>query len=78
MLTIPREVLEENDAAPASEPEDEDNYIPDEVETLFVRINSAGTPLAGEELIYSVYKSILPQTIDLVEMPGGTSSCPLG
>lgn len=29
----------------------------DPVELLFVRINSAGTPLAGEELIYSLLKS---------------------
>lgn len=27
------------------------------VETLFIRINSSGTPLAGEELIYSLIKS---------------------
>lgn len=31
--------------------------IPDAIETLFVRINSGGTPLEGEELIYSLIKS---------------------
>ena len=34
------------------------NIDPDPIEALFVRINSAGTPLAGEELIYSIYKAI--------------------
>ena len=32
----------------------------DAVETLFVRVNSAGTPLAGEELIYSSLKAAWP------------------
>lgn len=39
----------------------------DPVELLFVRINSAGTPLTGEELIYSMLKSVwveAPQVID--------------
>lgn len=30
---------------------------PDPIETLFVRVNSKGTPLEGEELIYSLLKS---------------------
>lgn len=42
----------------------------DPVELLFVRINSAGTPLAGEELIYSLLKSAwveAPQFIDKLD-----------
>ena len=35
----------------------EQNERPDPVETLFVRINSKGTPLQGEELIYSMLKA---------------------
>lgn len=35
--------------------------------TLFIRINSEGTRLEGEELIYSIYKSICPETKNLVE-----------
>lgn len=33
----------------------------DPVETLFIRINAGGTPLQGEELIYSILKSIWPE-----------------
>lgn len=43
---------------------------PDGVESLFVRINSAGTPLAGEELIYSTFKAIWPKSQTLVEEIG--------
>ena len=35
--------------------------------TLFVRLNRGGTQIDGEELIYSIYKSIFPQAKDLVE-----------
>ena len=35
--------------------------------TLFVRLNSFGTPLEGEELIYSIYKAVCPATKNLVE-----------
>ncbi len=40
-------------------PEDADRQDP--METLFVRINSSGTPLEGEELVYSILKSIWPE-----------------
>ena len=39
----------------------------DSVETLFVRINSAGTNLGGEELIYSLLKSTWPQAPDVIK-----------
>ncbi|MDB5143421.1 MAG: hypothetical protein JWQ66_2134 [Mucilaginibacter sp.] len=38
--------------------------------TLFVRLNSSGTRIAGEELIYSIYKASFPQAKDLVESIG--------
>ena len=39
----------------------------EETPTLFVRINSAGTNLTGDDLVYSVYKSIFPRAKELVE-----------
>ncbi len=39
----------------------------DPVETLFIRINAAGTKLDGEELNYSILKSIWPDARNLVE-----------
>lgn len=39
----------------------------DPIETLFIRVNSGGTPLEGEELIYSILKSSWPQAPKLVE-----------
>ena len=38
--------------------------------TLFVRFNSGGTRIGGEELIYSIYKSSFPDTKNLVESIG--------
>lgn len=38
--------------------------------TLFVRINSAGTTLTGDNLIYSIYKSIFPTAQTLIENIG--------
>lgn len=35
--------------------------------TLFVRINSSGTALSGDDLIYSIYKSIYPQARSFIE-----------
>lgn len=38
--------------------------------TLFVRINSAGTPLKGDDLIYSIYKATFPDSKNLIENIG--------
>jgi len=38
--------------------------------TLFVRINSSGTLLTGDDLIYSIYKATFPKSKDLVENAG--------
>lgn len=35
--------------------------------TLFVRINSSGTTLTGDDLIYSIYKSLFPKAKDFIE-----------
>lgn len=44
--------------------------------TLFVRLNSAGTRISGEELIYSIYKAHFPQLKDLVEKIGASYIAP--
>lgn len=38
--------------------------------TLFVRINSSGTTLSGDDLIYSIYKSVFPEAKTLIENIG--------
>lgn len=38
--------------------------------TLFVRINSSGTTLTGDDLIYSIYKSLFPEAKKLIENAG--------
>jgi hypothetical protein len=38
--------------------------------TLFVRINSGGTTLGGDDLIYSIYKATFPKSKELVEEIG--------
>jgi hypothetical protein len=50
----------------------EDNIGDDGTEdpTLFVRINSGGIELGGDELIYSIYKAMFPKSKDLVEKIG--------
>lgn len=73
MLPIPTDFIEENSAAPKGgaleenitdennddneldELDDGDNH--DDIEEVFVRLNSTGTPLGGEELNYSILKS---------------------
>ena len=40
---------------------------PDHIETLFVRVNSSGTVLEGEELIYSLFKSEWPGSTKIME-----------
>lgn len=40
--------------------------------TLFVRLNSAGTRISGEELIYSIYKASFPKIKDLIENIGAS------
>ena len=44
--------------------------------TLFVRLNSSGTRIAGEELIYSIYKASFPEAKKLVENIGASFVAP--
>jgi hypothetical protein len=52
----------------------EDRVLQEENETenptLFVRINSSGTTLNGDDLIYSIYKAIFPEAKNLMENIG--------
>jgi hypothetical protein len=49
--------------------ESEDEQIGEDP-TLFVRLNSSGTPIAGEDLIYSIYKAAFPNSKKLIEHVG--------
>lgn len=44
----------------------DDNSTP----TVFIRINSSGTPLSGDDLIYSIYKATFPEAKKAVESIG--------
>lgn len=71
-LTIPEiqvkaKVLKEDDDTLQN-----DNQDP----TLFIRLNSAGTQISGEELIYSIYKATFPKSKDLVEEIGTSFIAP--
>ncbi len=52
----------------------EDKVLKEENEAenpiLFVRINSSGTTLSGDDLIYSIYKAIFPEARNLIENIG--------
>jgi hypothetical protein len=52
------EVLESEDEQAGEDP------------TLFVRLNTQGTPLSNDDLIYSMYKAAFPHAKDLVERVG--------
>jgi hypothetical protein len=55
---VPKSVLEAEDEQSGEDP------------TLFVRLNSQGTRIEGEELIYSIYKASFPNSKKLVENVG--------
>ncbi len=65
-ITVNAKVLKEDDSD-TNESQDP---------TLFVRLNSSGTRISGEELIYSVYKAKFPKIKDLVENIGSTYIAP--
>jgi hypothetical protein len=50
--------------------EQQDTFDEAENPTLFVRINSGGEPLSGDDLIYSIYKAAFPKSKELVENIG--------
>lgn len=47
-----------------------------EYPSLFVRLNSSGTRIEGEELIYSIYKASFPEAKQLVENIGASFIAP--
>ena len=53
-----KEVLESEDEQTGDDP------------TLFVRLNSSGTSISGEDLLYSIYKATFPKSKELVETVG--------
>lgn len=57
---------------------DDDDSLENENQdpTLFVRLNSAGTQISGEELIYSIYKATFPESKELVEEIGTSFIAP--
>ena len=59
-ITVKSEILKNNDEL-GDESEDP---------TLFVRLNSSGTRIGGEEVMYSMYKAAFPKSKDLVENIG--------
>lgn len=66
-IMVESNVLKEDDETLNSESEDP---------TLFVRLNSAGTRISGEELNYSIYKAHFPKVKDLVEKIGASYLAP--
>jgi hypothetical protein len=66
-IIIDSNVLKEDDETLNNESEDP---------TLFVRLNSAGTRISGEELNYSIYKAHFPRVKDLVEKIGASYIAP--
>lgn len=73
MLRITRDVVLETMIPSIVLPDklllDADDISSDE-STLFVRLNSQGTKIEGEELMYSMFKAICPEVKDLVECIG--------
>ncbi len=74
--SIPVQILPEDVIGPsAQQPQGAetvqgDAATPDPIETLFVRVNSAGTTLDGEELRYSMLKAVYPAVQGIAEMLG--------
>ncbi len=63
-IVVKQEILKEDDEQTEEDP------------TLFVRLNSSGTRIAGEELIYSIYKASFPEAKKLVENIGASFVAP--
>lgn len=63
-IVIKQEILKAEDEQTGEDP------------TLFVRLNSSGTRISGEELIYSIYKASFPEAKKLVENIGASFVVP--
>jgi hypothetical protein len=77
-LILPDIVTVDSREETKEEGSDQANAIeqPDPIATLFIRVNSGGTVLTGEELIYSILKSIWPNAQELVESMSTTFMAP--
>lgn len=69
---VPALPLDLQDAAQPVDQAGEDGLLidaakKDAIELLFVRVNSAGTPLAGEELTYSLLKAAWPDAAKFID-----------
>ena len=64
-IIIGKEILESED----EEDENEDEQTGG-ASTLFIRVNHSGTPISGEDTIYSMYKASFPDSKKLVESIG--------
>lgn len=71
-LLIPEIIVDSNVLKDDEENSTENSEDP----TLFVRLNSAGTRISGEELNYSIHKAYFPDIKDLVETIGGSYIVP--
>jgi len=69
-VIMPEDAWSSDDADSFSTAGDSKQDAQDAIESLFIRINSHGTPLEGDDLIYSIYKSIWPQLEETVETIG--------
>jgi len=63
-IVVKQEILKAEDEQTGEDP------------TLFIRLNSSGTRIAGEELIYSIYKASFPEAKKLVENIGASFVAP--
>lgn len=71
LYKIPSLILPDEIAADVSELHDDENIErQDPMATWFIRVNSAGTPIGGEELMYSILKSDWPEAENAI---GGLS-----
>ena len=68
--TVPVIILNRNQL------EEESHTASVDASTLFVRINTLGTPLNGEELIYSIFKTAFPEGKEIVESSGADFIAP--
>lgn len=61
------EVFKINEESPSQPSPQGDAAKKDPIEVLFVRVNSAGTPLEGEELTYSLLKAAWPDAAKFID-----------
>ncbi|MFC3625188.1 DUF262 domain-containing protein [Vogesella amnigena] len=63
---LPAQVVDIEETRPATSVHG-DPFRPDPTETLFIRLNAGGTPLQGEDLIYSIIKAIWPDAAQMID-----------